>query len=509
VSGTDRKGVDMTTGSIAPKLFYLAWPLVLGNLLQTVYNLADLFWVGRVSREALAAVSLMFPLTFVFISTALGLTAATIALVSQYVGADDRRSADRVVAQTMLLALVVSVVLAVLGFAFRHDVLRLIGAEGAVFDASLEYIEVIFLSLPLTFLFLGFRASLQGAGDTKTAMWLVFASAGLNVVLDPFLILGWGPFPAMGTRGAAWATFGSRGVATAAGLYLLLRGGFGVRLYPRDLRPDPDILRRLLSVGYPAALDGWARSFAAVTMAAFVAPFGAAAIAAYGIGVRLMSVTWTVAGAVGQATATGVGQNLGAETPDRARRVTWTATAGTMAFVGVASALCILAPKLVFGVFTSDTATIDEGVRFLYVVGPSWALFAGTMVLQGGFRGAGQTKVALAVSVLSQWVFRIPVAIALAFSLSLTLPVVGPLEAGLGIGVLGVWIAFLVGFGLAFVVVAIWFSLGRWTGAVVEPDEHGQTAAGEPPSEVRPDSAGPGESPEDTDREPAPSDAND
>jgi hypothetical protein len=106
-------------------------------------------------------------------------------------------------------------------------------------------------------------------------------------------------------------------------------------------------------------------------------------------------------------------------------------------------------------------------------------------------------------------VFRIPVAIALAFSLSLTLPVVGPLEAGLGIGVLGVWIAFLVGFGLAFVVVAIWFSLGRWTGAVVEPDEHGPTPTEEPPSKLQPDSAGPGESPEDTDREPTPSDTDD
>ncbi|MEF8821247.1 MAG: MATE family efflux transporter, partial [Halovenus sp.] len=280
---TDRKRVDMTTGAIAPKLLHLAWPLVAGNLLQTVYNLADLFWVGRVSSEAVAAVSLMFPLSWMFVSTAMGITAATIALVSQYVGADDDRQADRVVAQTILLTLVVSAALATLGWLFRRELLSLIGAEGQVFIEALAYIEVIFLALPFIFLFFAFRASLQGAGDTKTAMWLMVISAGLNVVLDPFFILGWGPFPAWGTRGAAWATFISRGFATAAGIYILLRGGFGVRLHVSDLWPDFTLLRKLIDVGYPATLDGWTRSFAAVTMAAFVTPFGTAAIAAYGI----------------------------------------------------------------------------------------------------------------------------------------------------------------------------------------------------------------------------------
>ncbi|MFW5974452.1 MAG: MATE family efflux transporter, partial [Natrialbaceae archaeon] len=320
----------MTTGAITPKMLTLAWPLVFGNLLQTVYNLADMFWVGRVSPDAVAAISLMFPLSWMFVSTAIGITAATIALVSQYVGADDDRQADRVVAQTILLTISVSAVLAALGWTLRTELLTLIGAEGAVFSEALDYIEVIFLALPLIFLFFAFRASLQGAGDTKTAMWLMVASAGLNVVLDPFLILGWGPFPAMGTRGAAWATFLSRAFATVTGIYILLRGGFGVRLRIPDLVPDYGILRRLVSIGYPATIDGWARSFSAVTMAAFVAPFGTPAIGAYGIGVRLMSVSWSVAGAVGQATATGVGQNLGAKTPDRARRVTWVGTGGTM-----------------------------------------------------------------------------------------------------------------------------------------------------------------------------------
>jgi len=480
VADTERKGVDMTTGSIAPKLLTLAWPLVAGNLLQTVYNLADMFWVGRVSPEALAAVSLMFPLTYLFISTALGLTAATIALVSQYVGAGDQRKADRVVAQTILLTIVASTVLAGFGLFFRQELLSLMGAEGTVFTESLAYIEIIFLGLPLTFLFFAFRSSLQGAGDTKTAMWLMLLSAGLNVVLDPFLILGWGPFPAMGVRGAAWATFLARAAVAGAGIHILLRGGFGVKLYVRDLTPDWGVLRKLVTIGYPSTIDGWARSFSAVVMAAFVTPFGTAAIGAYGIGVRLMSISWTVSGAVGQATATGVGQNLGSNTPDRAASVTWVATGGTMAVLFAAAGICLLIPELLIGVFTDDPDIVAEGVVFLSIIAPFWAFFGGTMVIQGAFRGAGQTKVAMALSLLSRWVFRIPVAILLAFSASVALPGTGLTVTGLGIGVEGIWTAFSFGAFMSFLVAVFWFQLGRWTEGIIEEEPESKPA---PPTE--------------------------
>ncbi len=471
---TERKRIDMTSGPIIPKLAQLAWPLIIGNLLQTVYNVVDMFWVGRVSPEALAAVALMFPLSWMFVSTAMGITAATIALVSQYMGAKEDRQADAVVAQTVLLTLIVSSTLAAIGWLTRHELLRLIGAEGQVFIEALDYIEIIFLALPFTFLFFAFRASLQGAGDTKTAMWLMIISAGINVILDPFLILGWGPFPAMGTRGAAWATFIARGFATAAGIYILLRGGFGVKLYVSDLTPDVSILKKLIRIGYPATFDGWARSFAAVVMAAFVAPFGTAAIAAYGIGVRLMSISWSVAGAVGQATATGVGQNLGSQTPGRARRLTWVATGGTMGILFTAAAICVIFPELMMGIFTDDPEVIDEGVIFLYIIAPFWAFFGGTMVLQGAFRGAGQTKVAMALSFLSRWIFRVPVALILAFSLTIWIPYTDIVldDLGFGIGVIGIWIALSVGAFASFLIAAYWFRLGRWTEGVIEESYH-------------------------------------
>ncbi len=158
----------------------------------------------------------------------------------------------------------------------------------------------------------------------------------------------------MGTRGAAVATFISRAIAAVAGIYILLDGSFGVRLRPGDLTPDVGILRQLIDVGYPATIDGWARSFASVAMAGFVARFGAAPTAAYGIGVRLMSVTWAVSGAVGNATATGVGQNLGAKTPDRAAAVARTATAGTMLVIFAVAAVLMAFPAQAMRVFVAD-----------------------------------------------------------------------------------------------------------------------------------------------------------
>jgi putative MATE family efflux protein len=272
----------------------------------------------------------------------------------------------------------------------------------------------------------------------------------------------------MGTRGAGWATFLSRGVAAVVGVGVLLRGGFGVRLRVADLVPNPSILRKLVAVGYPATIDGWTRSFAAVVMAAFVTPFGAAAIAAYGIGVRLMSVTWSVAGAVGQATATGVGQNLGAKTPDRAASVTRVATAGTMALLGAAAAICLAFPRAITRVFIDDPEVVAETEVFLWFVAPFWAFFGGTMVVQGAVRGAGRTKVAMALSFLSRWVFRVPVAIALAFA-TVTVPGTAvAVDVGLGIGVRGVWTAFSVGAFLTFLVAVAWFRLGRWTEGVID-----------------------------------------
>lgn len=444
----------MTTGAVTPKLFSLAWPLVLGNIVQTLYNLADMFWVGRVNAEAVAAVSLMFPTSWMFVSVAMGITAAAVALVSQFVGADEQRQADHAVAQTVLLTVAVGVTLAAIGYLIRYPLVTLIGARGLVFSYSLDYLEPILAAIPFTFLFFAFRAVLRAAGDVRTAMWLVVVSAGVNVLLDPFLILGWGPAPEWGVFGAGVATLISRVLVALVGFYILLDGGWGVRLRIPDLKPDRELLTKLVRIGVPGTADGLARSFAAVFFAALVARFGPVATAAYGIGIRLMSVSWTVSGAVGQATATGVGQNLGADTPGRAEEVAWKATAATMVFLFGAGGLAFVFPDEAIAIFVDDAAVIAAGVELLRIIAPFWAFMGGLMVLQGGFRGAGQTKQAMALSLASRWLFRIPVAWLLAYYLAWD--------------AVGLWWAMAFSGVITFVIGAAWFNLGRWKKGVVE-----------------------------------------
>ncbi|QKY21723.1 MATE family efflux transporter [Halolamina sp. CBA1230] len=472
----------MTTGAITPKLFALSWPLVLGNLVQTLYNLADMFWVGRVNAEAVAAVSLMFPTSWMFVSVAMGITAAAVALVSQYVGADEQRKADHAVGQTVLLTVAVGLALAAIGFTIRYPLVSLIGAQGQVFDYSMAYLEPILAAIPFTFLFFAFRAVLRAAGDVRTAMWLVVLSAGVNVILDPFLILGWTlvegapivgtvAFPAMGVRGAGIATLISRVLAAVVGLALLLHGGWGVKLRVPDLKPDPEVLTDLVRIGVPGTGDGLARSFAAVFFAALVARFGPVATAAYGIGIRLMSVSWTVSGAVGQATATGVGQNLGADTPERAEEVAWKATAATMAFLFAVGGLVYVYPATAIDLFVDEQAVIDAGVVLLRILAPFWAFMGGLMVIQGAFRGAGQTTQAMALSLASRWLFRVPVAALLAYWLAW--------------GEDGLWWAMAFSGVITFAIGAAWFNRGNWqegvvdTGADVDVSEPSDAVAGE------------------------------
>jgi putative MATE family efflux protein len=455
----------MTTGSIGPRLARLAWPLVAGNLLQTAYNLADMFWVGRVGKNAVAAVSLMFPTAWLFVSTAMGITAAAVALVSQNVGAGRERRAELVVAQTVLLAVAGGLALAALGWTIRFPLIAILGAQGPVYDKALAYAEVMFVTIPFTFLFFAFRSVLRGAGDTRTAMYLVFVSAGVNVLLDPFFILGWAGFPALGVRGAAIATLISRAMAAAIGVAILVHGGWGIRLRVPDLVPDRDVLGRLVDVGYPSTLDGLARSLAAVTMVALVARFGAVPTAAYGIVLRYQSISWTVSGAVGQATATGVGQNLGANALQRSREVTKTGAVGTMVVLFVASILVLGFPEAAMGLFIDDPDVIASGVTMFTIVAPFWGFFGGLMVIQGAFRGAGRTKVAFGLSMLSRWAVRIPLAVVLAFVL--------------GWGPVGLWWGMATSAFVTFLVGGAWFAVGGWSEAVIEGVGEPATGSGQ------------------------------
>ena len=279
-------------------------------------------------------------------------------------------------------------------------------------------------------------------------MQLAIASNLLNIVLDPLLIFGVGPFPALGVAGAAWATLISRAVAAVIGVMILFSGRVPITIQVRQLWPDWLTMRQLLRVGIPGGLDGAARSFSAVAMIAIVTRYGPIATAAYGIGVRVMSLVWTTAGALGQAVATGVGQNLGSDQPQRAKHVGWIGTGLTFVLIGTAGLLTVVFAPYLVRIFVNDEQVIAEGTRFLHISGFGFGCAGALMVIQGAFQGAGRTGYAMILSILNRWLLRFPLALGLGFLA--------------GMGAAGMWWAFLISDVTGFAVGAAWFQWGRW-----------------------------------------------
>ena len=456
-SSSHRKRIDLTQGAIVPKLAALAGPLVAGNVLQTIYNLVDMFWVGKLGPEAVAAVSIVFPTQWLLISMAMGVTIAGAALVSQWTGADDLDQAGFAAAQTLLLAGVISTVLAMLAYLARFALLRFLGATGPVFQPTLEYVSIIFWSVPFTFIFFAFRSSLRGVGDTVRPMYLAIGSNVLNMILDPLLILGLGPFPALGVAGAAWATLIARALAGVIGIWILFSGRAAITLKVKQLWPDWPTITQILRVGVPGGVDGAARSFSAVAIVALVTRFGPEATAAYGIGIRVMSLVWTISGAIGQGVAAGVGQNLGAGKLLRATEVAWTGTFGTLILVGSAGISAVLFAPGIVAIFVSDPETIAEGARFLRISGWGFGLAGALMVIQGAFHGAGRTGYSMTLSFLNRWLLRLPLAALLAWVFSL--------------GARGLWWSFLISDASGFLIGAVWLYRGQWQQSLVEPEK--------------------------------------
>jgi len=231
--------VNLTEGGIGRPLFYLALPIVITNLLQTAYNLADTFWLGRYSTEALAAISFAFPMVFLLISFGLGISVAGSVLVAQNTGAGDERQAEYAASQTVTFALGASVVFGAVGFFVVDDLLRLFGATGEVLVGAVAYMRVISVGLPFMFGFFIFLSLMRGYGDTITPMLVMLGTVVFNVAIDPFLINGWWVAPELGVEGAAIATVLSRGLAMAVGLAIMLSGTRGVQIHLQDMVPDP------------------------------------------------------------------------------------------------------------------------------------------------------------------------------------------------------------------------------------------------------------------------------
>ncbi|WP_006914741.1 MATE family efflux transporter [Salinisphaera shabanensis] len=444
-----RVAPTLTEGSIVRALFSLAVPIVFANLLQTAYQLIDTFWVGRLGASAVAAVSLSFPVIFFLISLGLGLAVAGTILVAQYQGRGDTAMVNRVSAQALIGVVAISLVLAVLGFIGAHAVVAFLGATDDVLPLATQYLRVSFVGLPFLFAYVIFQSLMRGVGDARTPLLIVTGTVALNFVLDPLFILGWGPVPGMGVSGAALATVITQGLAAMVGLAMLFSGGYGIRLVRAHLVPDFALIWRLLKLGLPAAVEQSTRALGLMLMTVLVAGFGTITLAAYGIGTRMLSFVIIPALGLSQASSALIGQNIGAQRIDRAERTAWLSAAIGFVLLSLVGVVSFVFARPIITLFVPDApAVIETGSLFVRITALAYGVVGAQIVLTGAFRGSGNTLIAMAIALVSQWMLQFPIAWLLA-------------ERS-GLGATGIWIAYPIQNVLTALIVVVWFSRGTW-----------------------------------------------
>jgi putative MATE family efflux protein len=287
---------------------------------------------------------------------------------------------------------------------------------------------------------------MRGYGDTITPMLVMFVTVVVNLALDPVLIFGWGPFPEMGVEGAAYATVASRALATAIGMTIMFRGNRGVEISLTQMKPDLGYLRKLLRVGVPASVEGTGNAIAVNLMLVIVGTFPTVVVAAYGVGVRLFSVIFLPAIAVGRGVETMAGQNIGAGKADRAAVTSHFAARATFAVLAGVGVLVWLGAGPIVAVLSDDPEVIEIGRLFLRYVAPTFGFTGVFHSYKGAFRGAGRTMTAAAISITVLGLIRLPVA----------------WFASRPFGYEGIWMAFAVSNLSGAVIGVAWYRRGAW-----------------------------------------------
>jgi len=430
---------------------------VASNVFQSLYQLIDTFWVGRLGADAVAAVSLSFPILFFMISAGGGMSVAGAVLVAQTFGARNQKAVDHAAGQTLLVVGVISAVLSLAGYFASGPLVAFFGPEPTVERLAVDYLKVSFLGLVAVFVYFVFQALLRGVGDVKTPMIVVAGTVVLNFFLDPLLILGWGPVPAYGVVGAAWATIGAQGLAGAVGLVILFSGRYGIHLRLREMPPDRAMVSRILKLGIPSSIEQSTRALGIAVMMLLVASFGTTVIASYGIGSRILSFVIIPAMGLSMATSTVVGQNVGARQDKRAGDAAKLGMAAGFIGLTVAGAFLFLLAEPVTRAFVpNEPEVIAIGTHFMHIMAPAFGFFGLQMVMSGALAGAGNTMASMALSILSFWVLRFPVA--------WVLSVPG------GLGPDGIFWSFPISNVLAGAIAVTWFLRGNWIRRVVDPD---------------------------------------
>lgn len=440
---------SMLKGSVSAGLLRLSIPIVITNLLQSTYHLIDMFWVGRISSQAVAAVAMSFPMIFLLISMGAGFAISGTVLVSQFAGRGNTKRVNEVSGQTLLVTGVFSLIFSVLGFFATPYIIELMGSEQTVNEMAISYLQISFSGLFFMYSYMMFQSLFRGIGNVKLPLALVFVAVCFNFFLDPILIHGYGPFPELGVDGAALATVVTQGFTALFGLFFMFRGLSGIHVRLKHLKPNWIDIKTIINLGLPASAEQSTRALSMLVIMFVVTSFGVVAIAAYGVVARILSFIIIPALGFSMATSTMVGQNIGAGLNDRAVKTTHRALQMifvTLSLVGIV--LFFMSNSLMYLFIPNDLAVQQEGAYFMKVIAFTFGLIGIQQVISGALRGGGSTILAMILAMTSLWMFRFPLAYILSFHTKL--------------GVSGVWWAFCISNITGAVISYIVFKRSNW-----------------------------------------------
>lgn len=416
IRGTE---ADYTQIGMGRAVFLLAVPMILELIMESTFAVVDIYFVGTLGASAVATVGLTETYLFLLYSIAMGLSMAVTAVVARRVGEKDYDHAGLSAVQAIFIAIVVSVPFAIAGIFFARDLLALMGADAWTLEHGYRYTQWMLGGNSVVMLLFIINAIFRGAGDAAIAMRVLWLANGLNLILDPALIYGWGPFPEMGIEGAAIATNIGRGIGVLAQLWVLFQGGKHLHSIRSHLRVDWKVVGRILRT----SLGGIGQMIVGMTSWIFVmriiAESGSTAIAGATIALRIMMFTLMPAWGLSNAVATLVGQNLGAGKPDRAERSVWVTGVWNMAFLVCVAIVYFKFSDSLVGLFTDDAQVIAVGSKWLTIVSYSYFVYGWWMVAVQAFNGAGDTNTPTKINFVFFWLIQIPLSYFMSTSLGM------------------------------------------------------------------------------------------
>jgi putative MATE family efflux protein len=402
----DKKDMILN-GDIYKTLIVLSFPIMVNNLIQTLYNLADGIWVSKLGSVQFAATSFVWPVNFLFISIGFGLSIAGTSILSQFIGANKYKEANEHANQIIVISMITSVVFAIIGYIISPYIIKLMGATGDLAKYSNIYLKITFLDMPFMFLFFNFNSIMTAQGNTLTPTILSGISAVLNVILDPIFIFTLD----MGIAGAAIATLLARAMLAIAGICVLILSSTMIRPSIKDFKFNKEIISNIIKVALPSSIGQSGSALGFMVLNSFIASYGTATMAAYGMVNRITSLIMQPAGGIGAALTSIVGQNIGAEQIDRVKEAFRKALKFTVTIGVIGCILMLWKDKEIINIFMQskdDMEVITQGISYLRYSALFTPLMGIFSVLQGLFQGSGHTKYSMSMEIGRLWFVRLP-----------------------------------------------------------------------------------------------------